>query len=126
MMERPRCRVCGEYLESGGSVVTCITCGTKSQIIHSAGERIAVGAASDPEVELRERVEEFARLRNYGFSDFKERVIQALLKKQERYGDFYCPCKARTVPENVCPCKETREGDVELNGKCSCRLFWKR
>lgn len=126
MMGRPRCRVCGEYLESGSSEVICISCGTKSRIIYYADEWVAVSAVSDREVELRERVEEFARLRNYGFSDFKERVIQALLKKQESYGDFYCPCKARTVPENVCPCKETREGDVELNGKCSCRLFWKR
>jgi ferredoxin-thioredoxin reductase catalytic subunit len=126
VMDQPRCRVCGEYLPLGESVVTCINCGTKSRIIHSENECIAVSAVSDREAELRERVEEFARLRSYGFSDFKERVIQALLKKQEVYGDFYCPCKARTVLENVCPCKETREGDVELNGKCSCRLFWKR
>ena len=126
MIEQPRCRVCGEYLESGDSTVTCINCGTKSRIVRSEGGWIAASAVGDREVELRERVEEFARLRNYGFSDFKERVIQALLKKQEIYGDFYCPCKAKTVLENVCPCKETREGDVELNGKCSCRLFWKR
>ena len=107
-------------------MVTCNACGTKSRIIRSGSGWIAVGALTDREAELRERVEEFARLRNYGFNDFKEPVIQALLKKQERYGDFYCPCKARTVLENVCPCKETREGDVELNGRCSCRLFWKR
>jgi ferredoxin-thioredoxin reductase catalytic subunit len=87
---------------------------------------IVEGVLGDREVELRERIEEFARLRNYTFNDFKERVIQALLDKQEKYGDFYCPCKARTVGENICPCKETREGDVELKGSCSCRLFWKR
>jgi ferredoxin-thioredoxin reductase catalytic subunit len=80
----------------------------------------------DPELELRERLEEFARLRNYRFNEFKEPVILALLGKRVKYGDFYCPCKAKTVLENVCPCKETRDGDVEQNGKCSCRLFWKK
>jgi ferredoxin-thioredoxin reductase catalytic subunit len=103
-----------------------MSCGTKNQIIYSQGECIVEGVRADPELELRERIEEFARLRNYTFSDSKERVIQAILKKQEKYGDFYCPCKARTVLENVCPCKEAREGSVELNGKCSCSLFWKR
>ncbi len=129
MTERPRCRLCGEYLERAevaDSELTCKVCGTKSRITYSQGECVVGGVLSDRELELRERVEEFARLRNYTFSDFKEPVIQALLEKREKYGDFYCPCKAKTVLENVCPCKETRDGDVELKGKCSCRLFWKR
>ena len=129
MTEDPRCRLCGEYVESSAGAdteVTCKVCGTKSRITYSQGEWIVGGVLSDRELELRERIKEFARLRNYTFSDFKEPVIQALLAKREKYGDFYCPCKARTVLENVCPCKETREGDVELKGKCSCRLFWKR
>lgn len=129
MTEGPRCRLCGESLESPAGAdtdVTCKVCGTKSRITYSHGEYVTGGVLSDRESELRERIEEFARLRNYTFSDFKEPVIQALLEKRERYGDFYCPCKARTVLENVCPCKETREGDVEHRGKCSCRLFWKR
>ena len=81
---------------------------------------------AQPEQEFRERIDEFARLRNYTFSDAKERIIRAILKKRIKYGDYYCPCKARTVLENVCPCKETRNGSVELYGKCSCNLFWKR
>lgn len=129
MTERPRCRLCCEYLESptvADTEVTCKVCGTKNRITNSEGEWIVGGVLSDQELELRERIEEFARLRNYTFSDFKEPVIQALLAKREKYGDFYCPCKTRTVVENVCPCNETRESDVELKGKCSCRLFWKR
>jgi ferredoxin-thioredoxin reductase catalytic subunit len=106
--------------------VTCRVCGTKNQITYSQGEYVVGGVLSDRELELRERIEEFARLRNYTFSDLKEPVIQALLEKRKEYGDFYCPCKAETVLENVCPCQETREGDVELNGKCGCCLFWKR
>jgi len=126
---RPRCRLCGEYLESPAerdTESTCRVCGTKSLITYSHGEYVVGGVLSDRELELRERIEEFARLRNYTFSDLKEPVVQALLEKREKYGDFYCPCKAKTVLENVCPCKETRDGDVELKGKCSCRLFWKR
>jgi ferredoxin-thioredoxin reductase catalytic subunit len=128
-MERLRCRLCCEYLESpavADTDVTCKVCGTKNRITNSEGEWTAGGVLSDREIELRERIEEFARLRNYTFSDFKEPVIQALLEKRQKCGDFYCPCKARTVLENVCPCKETRDGDVELKGRCSCRLFWKR
>ena len=129
MTEEPRCRLCGEYLEPpivAGTEVICKLCGTKNRITYYQGECVVSGVLGDPELELRERVEEFAHLRNYTFSGFKEPVIRALLEKHERYGDFYCPCKARTVPENICPCKETREGDVELRGKCSCRLFWKQ
>ncbi len=130
MKERLCCRLCGELLESPAVTdidVACTSCGTKNRVTSCRGEWIIDDHVQDDgELEIRERVEEFARLRNYGFSDFKEPVIQALIKKREKYGDFYCPCKSRIVLENVCPCKETREGDVELNGSCSCRLFWKR
>ena len=129
MSERPRCRLCGGYLESPAVAeleVTCKVCGTMSRITNSHGVWVVAGVLRDRDLELRERIEEFARLRSYTFSDFKERVIQALLEKQEKYGDFYCPCKTKEVLENVCPCEETREGDVEVKGSCSCRLFWKR
>ncbi|MEN3202773.1 MAG: ferredoxin-thioredoxin reductase catalytic domain-containing protein [Atribacterota bacterium] len=78
-----------------------------------------------PEEEIRSRVENFARLRGYYFNEMKEPLIEALLKKYERYGDFYCPCKIDNIPENVCPCLETRQGSVERNGRCHCGLFWK-
>ena len=127
--ECARCRLCGEYLESptvAESEVTCKVCGTKSRVTYSHGVWVVGGVLRDRDIELRERIEAFARLRNYKFRNFKEPVIQALLEKREKYGDFYCPCKVRTVLENICPCKETREGDVEVNGSCSCCLFWKR
>jgi ferredoxin-thioredoxin reductase catalytic subunit len=128
--ERLPCRLCGGGLEPSAvaeSEIICKNCGTKNRITYSHGECIVGDVLGDRELELRERIEEFARLRNYDFNDtYKEPVIQALLQKRERSGDFYCPCKARTIAENLCPCKETREGDVELNGCCSCRLFWKK
>jgi ferredoxin-thioredoxin reductase catalytic subunit len=77
------------------------------------------------EEEIRARVENFARLRGYRFNEMKEPLIKALLKKHEKYGDFYCPCKIDNIPENVCPCLETRQGSVERDGHCHCGLFWK-
>jgi len=127
--DHPGCRLCGEYLALpavADAETTCKVCGTRNRITNSGGKWVVGGVLGDRELELRERVEEFARLRNYAFSDSKEPVIRALLQKRQKYGDFYCPCKARTVLENICPCEETREGDVELKGRCSCRLFWKR
>ena len=124
-----RCRLCRQYLETPTVVeskVTCKVCGTKSRISLSRNVWVVSGLSREPEVELRERIEEFARLRNYKFSEVKEPVIQSLLEKRNEYGDFYCPCKTKNVPENICPCEETREGDVEVNGCCSCCLFWKR
>lgn len=35
-------------------------------------ELVVEGVLSDPKLELRERIEEFARLRNYRFNEFKE------------------------------------------------------
>jgi len=78
-----------------------------------------------PEEEIRARMENFARLRGYKFNELKEPLVEGLLKKYERYGDFYCPCKIDNIPENVCPCLETRQGSVERNGRCHCGLFWK-
>jgi len=123
------CRLCGENLESTtvpNIDTTCMNCGTKNHVTYHQSELVVEAVPGDPELELRERIEEFARLRNYRFNEFKEPVILALLEKRDKNGDFYCPCKARSVPENVCPCKETRDGDVEQNGKCGCRLFWKQ
>lgn len=78
-----------------------------------------------PEEEIRARIENFAQLRNYKFNELKEPLVEGLLKKHERYGDFYCPCKIDNIPENVCPCLETRQGSVERDGRCHCGLFWK-
>ena len=121
--------MCGERLEPGleaNALATCTICGTRNRITSRNGELVAVGPPDEPEREIRQRADEFARLRNYKFNEMKERIVQALIKRREKYGDFYCPCKARIVLENVCPCKETRDGSVEINGRCTCRLFWKQ
>jgi ferredoxin-thioredoxin reductase catalytic subunit len=129
LTNRLACRVCGEFLESGlegNADMTCTVCGTKNRITSRNGALVIEGPRIEPRREIRERAEEFARLRHYRFNEMKERIIQALVKRREKYGDFYCPCKAKIVLENVCPCKETRDGSVEANGRCTCRLFWKQ
>jgi len=71
-------------------------------------------------------MDEYARLKVYVFNDMKEELVQGLLAKNRRFGDFYCPCRMEHVPEFMCPCKPTRGGDVERNGKCYCGLYWKK
>lgn len=46
------------------------------------------------------------------------RIIQGLRKNFKEYGAPYCPCKIIHIPDNICPCKEYREGGV-----CVCGLY---
>jgi ferredoxin-thioredoxin reductase catalytic subunit len=46
------------------------------------------------------------------------RVIEGLRRNFKKYGASYCPCKIIHIPDNVCPCKEYREGGV-----CICGLY---
>jgi len=109
-----------------GSVVICPICGQRLVLRKSAdgwvGDRVDKGT----EKEIRDRIEEFAKLRGYVFNEVKEDIVEGLVGKQKRFGDFYCPCRMEHVPEYQCPCKPTRGGDVERTGKCHCGLFWKK
>jgi len=99
--------------------VTCTVCGAKLQILTVSGEKAtAKRYPQDPEAEIRERVDTFARLRGYTFNEDKELLIEGMLDKYKEYGDFYCPCRFDNIPENVCPCLETRQNAVKKNGQC--------
>jgi ferredoxin-thioredoxin reductase catalytic subunit len=106
--------------------IVCPVCGAVLELVEENGT-IKAQRPSDlsPEEEITQRIENFARLRGYHFNEMKKPLIEGLLKKYERFGDFYCPCKIDNIPENVCPCLETRQGSVEKNGRCHCGLFWK-
>ncbi len=129
-----------------GTVVICTVCGAKLELTSDPvpisdehgkankkdqGSRISIdksapmwlGAESrkypqEPETEIRERVDTFARLRDYTFNEDKEDLIQGLLEKYRMFGDFYCPCKLDNIPENLCPCQETRQNFVKKYGYC--------
>jgi ferredoxin-thioredoxin reductase catalytic subunit len=109
-----------------GSIVICPICGQRLVLRKSAdgwvGDRVDKGT----EREIRDRIEDFAKLRSYAFNEVKEDIIEGLVGKQKRFGDFYCPCRMEHIPEYQCPCKPTRGGEVERTGKCHCGLFWKK
>lgn len=112
--------------KAAGDHVVCAVCGQRL-VVRSTPEGF-VGDRPDQgtDAEIRERVDEYARLKGYVFNEMKEEVIQGLLGKRRRFGDFYCPCRMMHTPEYQCPCKPTRGGDVERDGKCYCGFFWKR
>jgi hypothetical protein len=117
------CEVCRiPFLFSGevepGQTVVCTICGAELEITAVDSEVTATRFKQDPETEIRNRSENFARLRGYTFNEDKELVIEGLIGKNEMYGDFYCPCKFDNVPENICPCLETRMNEVRKVGHC--------
>ncbi len=109
-----------------GQIVVCPICGQKLQLKLSGNEWIGDRPEKGTEKEIRERVDGYARLKGYVFNDMKEELLEGLLAKNKRFGDFFCPCRMEHVPEFMCPCKPTRGGDVERNGKCYCGLYWKK
>jgi len=114
------CRVSFVYREEPalGQVMICTVCGAELEIIELAPEVKARRYPQDPETEMRNRSENYASLRGYTFNEDQELVIEGLIGKYEMYGDFYCPCRFDNIPENICPCLETRMGDVKRVGHC--------
>ena len=65
-------------------------------------------------------------LRKYNKERVDE-VVMGLLKKKEKFGEVYCPCRVNTGDkekdeEIICPCVFHR-GEIELQGHCLCFLF---
>jgi ferredoxin-thioredoxin reductase catalytic subunit len=111
----------GELAE--GMSVTCTVCGARLEVVSIQPVVMARRYAQVPELEIRERAENFARLRGYRFDEMKEPILEGLLTKYRRFGDFYCPCRFDNIPEHICPCLETRLGEVRKAGRCLCGLF---
>ena len=101
-----------------GMETLCTVCGARLKIAEVEPAIIAHRIGGDPETEIRERVENFARLRNYTFTPDKEDIIAGILDKYHQYGDFYCPCRFDNISENICPCLETRTNQVKKEGQC--------
>lgn len=58
-----------------------------------------------------------------------ERVMQGLLRNEEKYGERYCPCRRVTGDKEqdkkiICPCAYHKD-EVVKDGQCFCRLFTK-
>ncbi len=117
------CEVCrvsfiGPEKPDKNRVVVCTVCGAELEITALEPEVKARRYPQDPGTEIRNRSENYARLRGYTFNEDKELVIEGLIGKHELYGNFYCPCRFDNIPENVCPCLETRTGTVKRVGHC--------
>lgn len=129
--ERVFCPVCQarfrlERPPQEGDTVLCPVCGQRLRLRKAPEGWVGDRPEKGTEKEIRERVEEFARLRGYVFNEMKEEIIQGLLGKNRRFGDFYCPCRMEHTPEYQCPCKPTRGGEVDRLGRCYCGFFWKK
>ncbi len=128
---RAYCPVCLQRfkMEPGwkaGDIVICPICGQRLRLEQTDQGWIGSRPEKGTEKEMRERADEFARIRGYRFNDMKEDVLEGLFGKNQRFGDFYCPCRMMHVPDYQCPCQPTRSGDVEKNGKCYCGFFWRK
>lgn len=58
-----------------------------------------------------------------------ESVVKALIKREEKFGRRYCPCRRVTGNEKedkkiICPCIYHKE-EIEREGHCLCNLFVK-
>lgn len=123
MKRKIYCQVCrvsfvhrGE-LETGAEIM-CPVCGAELKVEAVEPEVKAVRYLEEPETEIRRRAENYARLRGYVFNEDKELVLEGLVGKHKLYGDFYCPCRFDNIPENICPCLETRMNEVRKTGHC--------
>ena len=81
--------------------------------------------------ELKKKLQVYADSKDFKLNPNEKAldgVIKGLLRNKEFKGDIYCPCRIVTGnkekdKEIVCPCIFHR-GEIELQGKCKCMLFW--
>lgn len=116
----PVCRLSflnSEALNDGDALI-CPICGAKLQVVTLSPEVQVTKYPQDPKDEINERLNTFAHLRNFVFNEDRDDILTGMMQKKEKYGDFYCPCKLDNIPENICPCLETRMGQVIKKGHC--------
>jgi len=79
---------------------------------------------------LRKKMQDYAKKAGIKLNPDKKQldwVLDALLKRKEKLGEIYCPCRVVTGnkekdKEIICPCVFHR-GEIELQGHCKCNLF---
>lgn len=52
-------------------------------------------------------------------------LVTGLEGNKNRHGEPYCPCSISREKSMICPCGTAAE-DIEKDGQCNCRLFYKR
>jgi len=78
------------------------------------------------------RVEKIAGNKGYRLNQNQERiqkVVGLMTMNYLEYGKYFCPCKQSEpldkVNDVLCPCPAL-DAEVEKDGHCFCRLFFKR
>jgi ferredoxin-thioredoxin reductase catalytic subunit len=79
---------------------------------------------------LRKEYEAYAKKHGLALNpdnELVEKILRALLLREEKLGCRYCPCRIVTGNKEedkkiICPCAHTLE-EVEQKGECLCRLF---
>lgn len=123
MKTKVYCPVCQVTFQTNAlletnAILICPVCGAKLQVETLEPQFSVRKFSQEPKDEIYERLDAFAKLRNFTFNEDKPDIFEGLLAKKEKYGDFYCPCRFDNVPENICPCLKTRQGEVVQKGKC--------
>ncbi len=85
---------------------------------------------NDEEQAVYERIKTFAEEKGYALNpdgELVERVVRGLVKRKEKAGEYYCPCRMTTgKPEAdrkiICPC-DYHEEELREKGICHCRLL---
>lgn len=85
------------------------------------------------EQELLEISQKHAASHNEMMNNDKGRVkwvLQGLLANRAKYGELYCPCRARTGDKAkdkkiICPCLMHTE-EVQKHGHCLCNFFLRK
>jgi len=78
---------------------------------------------------VKSLLEAYAKEEGYVLSPSADSLIEGLVRRRERFGEYYCPCRLpRGDPAEtewmICPCTALRE-EIEANGRCHCGLFEK-
>lgn len=81
----------------------------------------------------KEIAEKYAKSKGFKLNEDSkglDRILKGLENNRKKHGFAYCPCRVVTGDkekdrEIICPCVFHR-GEIELQGYCLCKLFWKK
>lgn len=88
--------------------------------------------AAQEEEEMLRWAEDHARKHGWALNSEEKQlhtVIRGLVRNKNKFGRAYCPCRLRSGNEEKdraieCPCVY-HEDEVENQGACHCRLYFK-
>lgn len=83
--------------------------------------------------ELKESIEKHAKENNMELNENEkavEGIMNGLLRNKETKGELYCPCRMTIGDKEkdkliICPCVYHYK-EVDTDGHCTCRLFFKK